>query len=291
MPDPPVISRPARVLVGWLDDNLAARLLRARVAPVDGAVDVAAMHRVARAAVAARDVVVACVPRFDPVDLPEHLEVDGAVAEVRLVDLAMLCAIQPYVFTDCVLSVSMGATIEELAAVTLPSTADSEVSVEYDDDAHIFRATSPSQNLRVLGEFAGPLPGTPDGAIGVGFLVGVSPSCVRVSVVDGRAFLTDGYHRVVALLAAGIRQVPAVIDEVASLDEVWTPGMLDAQVCCGPRPAFVADFLDDVVAASTALHHVGRGVEVRATEADLWAGQRVMRVGFDDVASRASAQR
>jgi len=244
-------------------------LLRANATRRGDASNVTAVHRAAVDAVAARAVAPAA-PGFGPLDLPERRELDGAIAEVRLADLATLCAIQPYVFMDCTLHVSRGASLEELAGITLPMTTDASVSVDYDDEAHAYRATSASQNLRVLGEFLGPIPGAPSGAVGMGFLVGISPSYVRVSVVGGRAFLTDGYHRAIALLAAGIREVPVVVEEAASFDEVWTPGMLDAGVCCGPRPAFVGDFLDDVVAAPTILRHVGRSVEVRATEADLW---------------------
>ena len=136
-------------------------------------------------------------------------------------------------------------------------------------DAPRLRVTSPSQNLQLLGEFVGPVPGCPPGAVGVGFFVGVAPSQVRVRVVEGRALLIDGYHRC-GPLAAGIEFVPALIDDAAPGAFAWPEGMLSEQVVLGPRAPYVADYLDDEVSLAVTLPHIGRQVVIRAEASDLF---------------------
>ncbi len=276
---PEVLTRPARVLIGWLDEATGVRLLRAKRRRDEDDAAVRAQLASARAAVAAREA--SEQPSTSISALPdgyEHLaergiEIDGTTSSVRLVRLASLLTAQPYVFTDRPPRLGPTPSLDEVARITLPSAtgSDTELGFElgFDAASATFRASSASQNLRILGEFAGPIPGAPTGALGIGFLVSAPPSLMRVATIDGRALLVDGLHRAVALIAAGITEAPAVLEEDSTAEQWWTPGMLDAATCFGARPPFVGDLLDDSVAASTLLHHVGRAVEIGAREIDL----------------------
>jgi hypothetical protein len=177
---------------------------------------------------------------------------------------------QPYVFTDAPALAAPGASHDELAEVTLPRVSDQVPEIQHDTATMTLRAVSRSQNLQVLGEFVGPIPGGPPGIVGVGFLVGVATSQVRVRVLEGRAVLVDGYHRCVALLAAGVEVVPALVVETATGSDDWPGGMLPEDVCMGPRAPYVADYLDDEAAVAVVLQHVGRQIVVRAEESDLF---------------------
>ena len=274
--------RPGRVLLGWLDDATADWLLARSVA---GTTSEPAERR--RRRDTARSSVDARAPH-DLHDDPEWRErpasLDGHATRladehtepgsVSLVDLAPLHALQPYVFTDRAPQLVAPVTLEALADITLPLTSTPDVVLGYDAASMTFRAMSPDQNLQVAGEFSGPLPGAPPGTIGVGFLVGAPPSRLRVKVVEGHPFLVDGYHRAVALLAAGISAAPVLNDGSATFDELWTPGMLGEDVCLATRPPSVGDYLDDSVAASASLAYVGRTVTVSAAELDLGAPER-----------------
>ena len=179
---------------------------------------------------------------------------------------------QPYVFTDRADVPRAGASLDELAELTLPSVSSDQPVVHHTDGSRTLRVTSANQHLDVLGEFAGPLPGMPPGLVGVGFLVGVAPSRLRVALVGPHAVLVDGHHRAVALLAAGVARAPAVLQVTASLGDAWTDGMLAPEACLSERAPYVGDYLDDEVAASVELRHVGRQVVVRAEASDLTAG-------------------
>ena len=214
---------------------------------------------------------------------------DGAPVEVRLVELARLVAVQPYAFTDTGLDVSGGdGDLGRLFDLTLPSTGATDVAIGFHRQASRFIVASQNQNLQVLGEFSGPIPDAPPGALAVGFLVAAPPSWVRVGILEDRVALLDGYHRAVALLAAGVGLVPAAVEVVSSFASVWSEGMLDEAVCMGPRPALVGDYLDDEVATSTSLPHVGRAITVTAAECDLDGTTRVLETE-DRTAGRPDA--
>ncbi|HLK45357.1 MAG TPA: hypothetical protein VKT18_05180, partial [Acidimicrobiales bacterium] len=215
------IARPARVLFAWLDDELGPGVAGegTSVRP-----DPAAVARASRA----RQLRAARSPFGGNLDavrpLPTSLagraaalrEVDGAPVEVRMVELARLVAVQPYAFTDVDLDLPRGDTdLERLFEVTLPSTGATDVAVGFQRAASRFIVASQNQNLQVLGEFTGPIPDAPQGSLAVGFLVAAPPSWVRVALLADRAVLLDGYHRALALLAAGIDVVPAAVEVVA----------------------------------------------------------------------------
>jgi len=259
-----------RVLVGWLDELTARRLVRSRAvgaggeAWCDAAVRAAAGAVAARAARSADDAIVG--PALLSGAVRERLERGGEdPARVAVVDLARLRARQPFVFTDT--PVAGAETDEGRTEMTLPGPGGAP-EVRFDEGARAFRAVSRDQNLQVLGEFCGEIPGIPEGSVAVGFVLAAPRRPLRVVVQDGCGVLVDGHHRAVALLAAGHREVTAVIER-DGLASHGAEGLLDDALCLGPRAPTLADYLDDEVALDAALHHVGREVVVGALERDL----------------------
>jgi len=68
---------------------------------------------------------------------------------------------------------------------------------------------------------------------------------MEVGCYRGRCFLRDGYHRAYRLLRAGIFEIPAVIVQAATLEELGAnqPWFFPEEVLFSRRPPLVADFL------------------------------------------------
>ena len=106
------------------------------------------------------------------------------------------------------------------------------VSPSFDPQRNAWSIASANPNLRVVGNFAGPLPAVnaPPGAFSLGFFVSRLPSFMQVARFQGRYFLRDGYHRALGFLLSGINQVPAFVTDISAI-ELWChPG------CCRKEP-------------------------------------------------------
>jgi hypothetical protein len=70
---------------------------------------------------------------------------------------------------------------------------------------------------------------------------------MEVGGYRGRWFLRDGYHRAYRLLRAGIFEIPAVIVETATPQELGAgqPWFFPEEVLFGRRPPLITDFLAD----------------------------------------------
>src|SRR5207247_9385530 len=84
--------------------------------------------------------------------------------------------------------------VESLAQVSLPTSAQASVPAQYDQVRQAWIISGPNPNLRIVGNFGGPVQA---GAIGFGFLVSVLQSFVQVARVQGRHVLRDGHHRAI----------------------------------------------------------------------------------------------
>jgi hypothetical protein len=71
----------------------------------------------------------------------------------------------------------------------------------------------------------------------------------EVAQYRGRWFLRDGYHRAYALLQAGIFQLPAVIVQTATLEELGAaqPWFFPEEILLSSSPPRVTDFLDNAL--------------------------------------------
>lgn len=72
------------------------------------------------------------------------------------------------------------------------------------------------------------------------------PNLVQVTLFNGRAYLRNGYHRCVDALAQGINELPAIVVQAFTPDQVLLPGagcFNLFHVMTLPRPPLVSDFL------------------------------------------------
>lgn len=250
---------PGRALIGWMHPNVAVAALGGGAAPTS---DVVQRVGQARQAVAGRptvdgpvDAVVSDDPALAPVvdRLRGHPATQGHFSggwAVRLVDLSRVCAYQPQVLTEHAAERVSGAAaddLEALGAITLPTVDEFQLPIKLVDGT--FLITSRDHNVMVRQPWVGqPAPGAPPV---VGFEVIHQTSMMFVANYQGRYFLCDGNHRAVGFLSRGISRVPAFVRTVETYEDLNIPrqGMLPHDAFMGDRPPFLADYLDDEVAA------------------------------------------
>jgi hypothetical protein len=270
-------QRPARVPLGWLSPEQGELLLANHTAT---GVAEARHTRVsqARNAVAAR---AGWTPQAGlvsplPAELADHvarLEATPASAGMRaegwdiaMVDLEQVVGFQPHVFTDTVTgrvaSLDPG-DLRSIAELTLPINHQAPVSVQYDELRQAYVITSPNPNVKVVGNFNGPMP---DGTPCFGFRVTVTPSFVQVVRYRDRYILRDGYHRAFGLLSRGITRVPAYVRDFDTTENLAPAGMLPQSVWLGDRPPLLRDYHDGHVAETVSLFAQHRVILVHAIE-------------------------
>ena len=255
-----------RALIGWLDEEEAARWLGGN--EFQPARD--PLHReLARRAKSHVDArapfnpgPTACLPLPASVEhhlglLRTHPESAGPVAQMgdpMLVDLSNVIAAQKQILVadaENRVRAAVGADELGLARITLPLPRREPISWTFDAQRNAFIVTSPNPNLRVAGHFNSTVGGETPGVVfdGFGFALSYQRSYLQVAVIGDRAVLRDGYHRCYGLLKAGVRQVPAFVKRYASWAEAGMPaGLLPEAVCLGERPPLLTDYLDDAVA-------------------------------------------
>jgi len=274
------LERPARVLLGWLPAERGELVLVSNRAGVELTEEQRARVRQARDAVDARPIGIDQTDLVSalPPELADHLarlEATPAGAgmrqegwDVALVDLERVGAFQPFVFTDTaverVASVDP-ADIEAVAELTLPVNHTAPIVGQYDELKQTYILTSPNPNLKVLGNFSGPVPDA-NGMPGFGFLVTVAPSFVQVVRFQDRYLLRDGYHRAFGLLSRGISRVPAFVRDFDTVENLAPAGMLAHSAWLGPRPPLLRDYHDDLVTESVSLAAQRRMVVIQALE-------------------------
>lgn len=267
-----------RWLTGWLDEPEALQALSAgRYGLGPYPVGLQEQARAARAAVAVR-------PPFEPqLAVLPHVEGDPVLAVVsaradihatfagaswqpRYIDLGKVIALQKLIVTDNLDARIAGAAADsgELLELCLPSQPQPiPVEISPDADGHAVTVSSLSPNLRIQGIQVnfGPIAGS------VTFVVGSGSPYLTVVELGDRLFLRDGHHRAVALLAAGIKAVPAIMVTGRSYADVATvPGLFGPEVTLGDRPPLVTDFFDDRVCAAAIRRPLRKVARISASE-------------------------
>ncbi len=290
--DPPApaagehLLRPARALLGWLSDQQAYRLLASGRDDAEATPEHRGLVAAARAAVAARS------PGSDqrdivsplPPELADHsaqlqsstpsLFEDGW--QLVLVDISRVCAFQPAVFASSVPDppgCPSGDDWRGLAQLTVPLAARTPLRASFDEARNAWVIVSSSRNLRLIGRFTAPVPGSPlaEAAVetpGFGFVVTIVPSYLQVAEFRGRYILRDGYHRALRLLASGVRRVPALVGTIAAIEQLTVPGTLPQEAFLGERPPVLPDYLADDVAADVSLPSSQKMVLIQGMEID-----------------------
>jgi hypothetical protein len=261
------VTRPARVLIGWMQQADAQLMLAQRM------FQLADNQTHADRATAARQSVAGRVPFVeephvldDPgpelqeyiATLIAHHDYQPFQAEgwsVKIADLSRVIALQPMVFWDHARERTNSAVAGDmvtLARITLPIRSGTEqIPVQFDPTRNTWMITSRNPNLRIAGQFHGSVDvGGGRQMMSCGFIVTIMPSLVQVVRYRNRLMLRDGYHRSLGLLAQGITQVPVLFREFRQFEPLGLgPGMLPEASYLGDRPPFLADYLSDVVSA------------------------------------------
>lgn len=278
------VTRPARILLGWLQPDEAHLMLAQRMA--QSAIDQSHVDR----AKVARETVAQRAPYSEEVqtlsdpggELSDHInkfvghpdyaayQVEGWA--IKIVDLSKVIALQPVVLWDHAVERTQAATpgdMPVLAGVTLPIRDSQEtLPFQFDPARNTWMITSRNPNLRIVGQFSVPMDaGNGQKVTGCGFAVAISPSFVQVARYKGRLLLRDGYHRSLGLLQRGITHVPVLFREFGQFEPLGIgPGMLPEAAYMGERPPFIADYLSDVVSTGVDLPASQKMIVVQGTE-------------------------
>lgn len=268
---------PARVLLGWMDEQEALRIQHQCRGDVEISSDAIERFRIARERVAARpsgvdqrDLLRPLPEKLEPYvrELGNHPALEETFAEgwtASLIDLRRVCAFQSRVFTDHAderVRALDPDDVASIASVSLPIPNVTSLPAFFDPTREAWVITSPDPNLKVLGNFARKI--TPDVA-GFGFSIGVGRSFVAAMNYRGRYYLTDGYHRSVAFLRRGITHVPGLVRTLRDDEPFKVPtSMLPASSYLGDRPPQLADFLEKDVSLSLVMPTFRRVILIQA---------------------------
>lgn len=265
------VTRPARVLLGWMQQDQAQLMLAQRNVQLAGAQSHADRAIAAQQVVAAREPLVEELHTLDEPgpELNEYIETFIAQQDyqlirtegwsVKIANLTKVVALQPMVFWDHArerTDTAVAGDMPTVAKVTLPIRAGQELlPLQYDPGRNTWMITSRNPNLRIVGQFNSQVDvGGGKQMTACGFIVTISPSFVQVVRYRNRLLLRDGYHRSLGLLAKGITHVPVLFREFGQFEPLGLgPGMLPEASYLGDRPPYIADYLSDVVSAEVDL--------------------------------------
>jgi hypothetical protein len=260
------VTRPARVLLGWMQQAEAQLMLAQRM------VQLAGNQSHADRAIAAQQTVAARNPLgFEEQPIldepgPELNEYIAALVahpdyqpfaigwSVKIADLRKVVALQPIVFWDHAKERTDSAVAGDMptvAKITLPIRSGTDLlPLQFDPARNTWMITSRNPNLRIVTNFCGPVDIGGQQMTGCGFVVAISPSFVQVVRYRNRLLLRDGYHRSLGLLAKGITHVPVLFREFGQFEPLGLgAGMLPEGSYLGDRPPYLPDYLADSVSA------------------------------------------
>lgn len=276
------VMRPARALIGWMNESSAMRMLGHDPGALSEADRLGLIHA-AQARVAERE---SGVDQSDAITEPpaelqdyitalyQHPVMEQFTKEgwrVCLANLRKLCSIQPAVFLDHAAERARAARpddLDALARITLPmEQSSSEFSTAFDSTHQRFILTSRNPNFRIVGSFNNAMAAKGQVGIAVGFVNVTTLSLLQVIKHRGRYMLRDGNHRALGLLANGVDRVPVLFREYGEFDNLeLASGLFLPKTFLGERPPLLVDYLDDAVATQVSLPASHKVVIVQAIE-------------------------
>ena len=273
--------RPARALLGWLSEKQARGYLNAQRRDAELTDEQRRAIAQAHAQVARRApfeggsaIVAPC-----PATLSAHRAALYAHSrfsamrnegwEIATIDLDRVCVVQPMVLSEP--DPRVGATpdpgdMTTLAKITLPIPDPQVLPYQIDSAKNVALLASPNPNLRAVG-FR--VQQTEQGTL-LGFVVEEATSFVQVAEFGGRFVLTDGNHRAVSLLKAGITRIPALTRKHMHGEDLrLAKSVLSAATYLGERPPRIADYWDPAVSAAISVPRKKKLVMIQAVEQSL----------------------
>jgi hypothetical protein len=283
----PLVQRPVRALLGWLNEAEAYQFLLGRQpTPADDVTALRQQWLAARLAVASRP------PYSDTnviveMDDPTLVETIRARTEIQAafpgqqwrpayVELSQVVSLQKLIHLE-----GLEARVAEIQAdspalleLCLPTSQQlppSGAIVDLDNKGLTLSSLNP--NLRIMGNQLAEAqvslaPGLPPmRAQAVTLFVSIGSSYLNLGWYQNRAILRDGYHRAAALLQAGISRVPCLVIEVRSLEELGCPpGAVAYDVLFGERPPTLSDFWDETVTCEVMRPAIRKVLRIRGDE-------------------------
>lgn len=282
-----VLHRPARALIGWMTELEAiTSLLGRNPIPTDELGSLRERHGAARAEVSAlairapQDPVISAEgPQLDEIARRPEVAANfpGMDWKPALVDLRKVLSFQKVIFTDGLHDrLKAAATVDGLYELCLPRQQPSHpLGAFTDPDGKGFTISSSNPNLRIAGgqiSEANVNPGPSIPAVkmqAVTLLVYMGTSYLQVVRYKGRAFIRDGYHRAAGLMRAGIYEVPCILIEAQTFEQVGpvqVPGAFGFETLYSERAPLLSDFWNDRVSADVTQPAVNKVVRVRGEE-------------------------
>jgi len=131
--------------------------------------------------------------------------------------------------------------------------------------------TSPRRDL-----FASPIPlirAAKDGGFEVVIKTGSRPNYVQVTRIGGKLFLNNGVHKVCALLKKGYKECVCALRTADHLQEIGINPMSSRlfSFLDSPRPALVADFLNESAAAQIHMQPMYQILQVQVQSGHIFA--------------------
>ena len=167
-------------------------------------------------------------------------EMTGLTWSLGVVDLRPLVAFQRRLFFSSEMflpPIPAAKDWPSLLALTFAPAQPVKYDMSHDPASHVwfFRSSNPNLQVRTDSDLNSPLR-----------VHGGSPF-FEVACFRDRWFLRDGYHRAFALLRAGVFEIPAVIVQAKTIEELGAikPWFFSEEVLFSADPPRVLDFLDE----------------------------------------------
>ena len=181
-----------------------------------------------------RDAFLAQAERPDLLD-----EMKGLTWSLGVVDLRALVAFQRRLFFSSMYLPPIPATKDwpSLLALTFAPAQPPKYDISHDHASQVLllRSNNPNLHVRIAGDVNSPL------------RIHAGSPFFEVACFRDRWFLRDGYHRAFAFLRAGVFEIPAVIVQAKTIEELGAtkPWFFSEEVLFSADPPRVVDFLDD----------------------------------------------
>jgi len=179
----------------------------------------------------------------------------------KIVEIDSLIAVQRKVsetFVNKIIEkISNKSSLDDLIEICLSTKQDVPIPQSFHVSPNSYTFSSPSTDFRFLGGYLkeniteddikySSIGGLPIGALIL--LFGYGAGSVNVISANGRLFLNNGFHRVLALRKKGVKKIPVVVQKIGNPAIEMPPtilGLPKSYLLNHQRPVLVRDFLDD----------------------------------------------